>query len=63
VATPTNPIDTAAFFVRQHYLDFLNREPDQAGSFIAEPALKVAARVLAEDQATSLNIGLILKWS
>ncbi len=27
---------------------------DQAGSFIAEPALKVAARVLAEDQATSL---------
>ncbi|MCA1602695.1 MAG: protein kinase, partial [Acidobacteria bacterium] len=27
---------------------------DQAGSFIAEPAMKVAARVLAEDQATSL---------
>ena len=27
---------------------------DQAGSFISEPALKVAARVLAEDQATSL---------
>ena len=27
---------------------------DQAGSFITEPALKVAARVLAEDQATSL---------
>jgi len=27
---------------------------DQAGSFIAEPALKVAARVLAEDQAASL---------
>ena len=32
VADPsTNPIDTAAFFVRQHYLDFLNREPDPAG--------------------------------
>jgi hypothetical protein len=27
----TNPIDSAAFFVRQHYIDFLNREPDQSG--------------------------------
>ncbi len=27
----TNPIDDATFFVRQHYLDFLNREPDPAG--------------------------------
>jgi len=26
-----NPIDTAEYFVRQHYLDFLNREPDQSG--------------------------------
>ena len=26
-----NPIDTASFFVRQHYIDFLNREPDPAG--------------------------------
>ena len=26
-----NPIDTAPFYVRQHYLDFLNREPDQSG--------------------------------
>ena len=26
-----NPIDVASFFVRQHYLDFLNREPDSAG--------------------------------
>lgn len=31
VAPTTNPIDGAAFFVRQHYLDFLNREPDLAG--------------------------------
>ena len=31
VAPTTNPIDTASFFVRQHYLDFLNREPDSAG--------------------------------
>jgi uncharacterized repeat protein (TIGR01451 family) len=26
-----NPIDTADYFVRQHYLDFLGREPDEAG--------------------------------
>ncbi len=30
---PTNPLDNAdaGFFVRQHYLDFLNREPDPGG--------------------------------
>jgi hypothetical protein len=27
----TNPIDFREFFVRQHYLDFLNREPDTDG--------------------------------
>lgn len=26
-----NPINNASFFVRQHYIDFLNREPDGAG--------------------------------
>src|SRR5207248_3065136 len=26
-----NPVDDPSFFVRQHYLDFLNREPDTAG--------------------------------
>ncbi|HKY29176.1 MAG TPA: lamin tail domain-containing protein [Pyrinomonadaceae bacterium] len=26
-----NPIDQTSFFVRQHYVDFLNREPDDAG--------------------------------
>jgi uncharacterized protein (TIGR03118 family) len=32
VGAPTsNRIDEAQFFVRQHYLDFLNREPDAAG--------------------------------
>jgi uncharacterized protein (TIGR03118 family) len=30
-APATNPIDDASFFVRQHYLDFLNREPDPSG--------------------------------
>ena len=27
----SNPIDTAVFMVRQHYLDFLSRNPDQSG--------------------------------
>ncbi|MFN2513498.1 MAG: hypothetical protein ABR568_19020 [Pyrinomonadaceae bacterium] len=33
VAPPpaSNPIDDPQFFVRQHYLDFLSREPDPAG--------------------------------
>ncbi len=31
VSTPLNPIDDAPFYVRQHYVDFLNREPDPSG--------------------------------
>src|SRR5207302_4279485 len=27
----SNPLDTATYVVRQQYLDFLNREPDEAG--------------------------------
>ncbi|MDQ1729165.1 MAG: hypothetical protein QOD33_1290 [Pyrinomonadaceae bacterium] len=30
-ANGPNPIDQTNFFVRQHYLDFLNREPDATG--------------------------------
>lgn len=30
-ANGSNPINQAAFFVRLHYLDFLNREPDAGG--------------------------------
>jgi len=30
-SSQTNPIDADTFFVRQHYLDFLNREPDSDG--------------------------------
>jgi hypothetical protein len=29
--TGSNPVDNSAFFVRQHYLDFLAREPDPSG--------------------------------
>ncbi|HWS86099.1 MAG TPA: CHRD domain-containing protein [Pyrinomonadaceae bacterium] len=28
---PANPLDDSQFFVRQHYRDFLNREPDDSG--------------------------------
>jgi uncharacterized protein (TIGR03118 family) len=31
VAPTSNPIDDRSFFVRQHYLDFLGREPDAGG--------------------------------
>jgi uncharacterized protein (TIGR03118 family) len=31
LSSSANPIDDAQFFVRQQYLDFLNREPDTAG--------------------------------
>ena len=27
----SNPVDDSQFFVRQHYHDFLNREPDSPG--------------------------------
>ena len=30
-ASPSNPLDGSDFFVRQHYADFLNREPDAPG--------------------------------
>jgi hypothetical protein len=29
--TTNNPLDTPEYFVRQHYLDFLTREPDESG--------------------------------
>jgi uncharacterized repeat protein (TIGR01451 family) len=29
--SPTNPVDDTQFFVRQHYHDFLSREPDASG--------------------------------
>jgi glucose/arabinose dehydrogenase len=29
--TNINPVDTPEYFVRQHYVDFLNREPDESG--------------------------------
>jgi hypothetical protein len=40
----TNPIDVPSFMVRQHYVDFLDREPDQSGNdFWINEVLKCGA--------------------
>jgi hypothetical protein len=31
ISSTTNPIDDPQFFVRQHYIDFVNRDPDPGG--------------------------------
>jgi serine protease AprX len=47
-ATPTsviveNPVDVSEYFVRQHYLDFLGREPDESGfNFWSDQILECA---------------------
>jgi hypothetical protein len=39
-----NPLDTPEYFVRQHYLDFLGREPDQSGfNFWSDQILECGA--------------------
>jgi hypothetical protein len=39
-----NPLDTPEYFVRQHYLDFLGREPDEAGfNFWSDQMLECGA--------------------
>jgi len=45
----SNPIDEARFFVRQHYHDFLSREPDEAGlQFWADNITECEGRPEAE---------------
>jgi len=65
-APPSNPIDDAQFFVRQQYLDFLNREPDPAGlafwtgtitSCGTDPACRELKRINAS-AAFFLSIGV-----
>jgi hypothetical protein len=39
-----NPLDTSDYFVRQHYLDFLGREPDESGfNFWSDQILECGA--------------------
>ena len=48
ITNGVNPIDQASFFVRQHYLDFLNREPDAPGLAVLDRSnylMRVGCRV------------------
>jgi hypothetical protein len=48
----TNPLNDARFFVRQHYHDFLNREPDEAGlDFWTQQIIPCASRPTAQARA------------
>jgi hypothetical protein len=43
-STFVNPLDTPEYFVRQHYIDFLGREPDEAGfNFWSDQILECGA--------------------
>jgi Tol biopolymer transport system component len=51
VSATNNPVDDAAFFVRQHYIDFLNREPDPSGlAFWTNQITECESRPQAERQ-------------
>ena len=56
VAPTTNPIDDPAFFVRQHYLDFLNREPDAAGQAFWQNEINSCALVAACIENKRVNV-------
>jgi len=46
-----NPLDTPEYFVRQHYLDFLGREPDEAGfNFWSDQILECGADTTCIDR-------------
>ena len=48
----TNPLNDARYFVRQHYADFLNRAPDDAGlAFWTGGITSCASRPTAQEQA------------
>jgi hypothetical protein len=46
-----NPLDTPEYFVRQHYLDFLGREPDESGfNFWSDQILECGADVACTER-------------
>ncbi len=55
-APVTNPIDNTSFFVRQHYLDFLNREPDAAGQAFWENEINSCGAVAACIENKRINV-------
>jgi uncharacterized repeat protein (TIGR01451 family) len=57
----SNPIDDAAFFVRQHYIDFLNREPDAAGfAFWTNQISECTTQSCREDRRISVSAAFFL---
>ena len=64
-ATPAggfgNPLDTPEYFVRQHYLDFLGREPDETGfNFWSDQILGVWQRRELLRTKKSKRLGSVL---
>ncbi|HSS22814.1 MAG TPA: DUF4214 domain-containing protein [Pyrinomonadaceae bacterium] len=48
-----NPLDTPEYFVRQHYIDFLGREPDEAGfNFWSDQILECGSDATCIDRRT-----------
>jgi len=48
-----NPLDTPEYFVRQHYLDFLGREPDEAGfNFWSDQILECGSEAACIERRT-----------
>ena len=49
--TTNNPLDTPEYFVRQHYIDFLNREPDESGfNFWSDQMISCGADAVCLDR-------------
>jgi hypothetical protein len=57
-----NPLDTPEYFVRQHYLDFLNREPEESGfNFWSDQILSCGADAdCAERRAINVSAAYFL---
>ena len=57
-----NPIDTTSFFVRLHYLDFLNREPDSSGNafWINEITVCGANQACIDDRRNNVSAAFYL---
>jgi len=51
-----NPIDQSPFFVRQQYLDFLNREPDAAGFAFWQNEIEVCGADVACREVKRINV-------
>ena len=58
-APVVNVIDDSTFFVRQHYLDFLNREPDPAGQAFWVNQIESCGRMLLAAKSSLIYRGIL----